>query len=144
MKIRRERTHQSGLTNIDFRTKGELDKADHFNPSLKFADFGTMRKTQYKRNPSATTFKEQVAQSAGWTHSKYRAGDIYKNARYETSSNFYFGNAKKIKNPERIANFKEAQLENTRWSDKVFTGDSVKNAAIRTHYARAKEIEANE
>ena len=30
MKIRRERTHQSGLTNLDFRTKGDLDKVDHF------------------------------------------------------------------------------------------------------------------
>lgn len=144
MKIRRERTHQSGLTNIDFRTKGELDKADHFNPSLKFADFGTMKRSQYKRNPSATTFKEQVAQSAGWMHSKYRATDVFKNARYETSSNFYFGNAKKTKLPERMANFREGQLENTRWSDKLFTGDSVKNIAVKTHAARDKDIEVNE
>ena len=33
MKIRRERIHQSGLTNIDYRTKGDLDKVDHFQPS---------------------------------------------------------------------------------------------------------------
>lgn len=85
-----------------------------------------------------------MAATAGWTHSKYRAGDVYKNARYETSSNFYFGNTKKIKNPERIANLREAQLENTRWSDKIFTGDSVKNAALKTYAARAKEIESND
>jgi hypothetical protein len=30
MKLRKERTHQSGLTNVDFRTKGDLDKVDHF------------------------------------------------------------------------------------------------------------------
>ena len=58
MKIRRERTHQSGLTNIDFRYKNEPNQVDHFNPSLKYADFGTMTRTQYKRNPSASTFKE--------------------------------------------------------------------------------------
>ena len=58
MKIRRERQHQSGLTNLDYRTKGELDKVDHFNPSLKFADFGTMTATRYNRVPSAATFKE--------------------------------------------------------------------------------------
>ena len=45
MKIRRERTHHSGLTNVDFRTKGELNKADHYNPSLKYADFGTMKRS---------------------------------------------------------------------------------------------------
>jgi hypothetical protein len=58
MNIRRERMHQSGLTNLDFRTKGEPQHADHFNPSLKFSDFGTMSKTNYKRVPSAATFKE--------------------------------------------------------------------------------------
>ena len=47
MKIRRERNHQSGLTNLDFRTKGEFDKVDHFAPSLKYTDFGTMSKTKY-------------------------------------------------------------------------------------------------
>jgi hypothetical protein len=108
MKIRRERTHHSGLTNIDFRTKGELNKADHHNPSLKYADFGTMKRSQYKRNPSASTFKEQVAQSAGWMHSKYRASDVFKNARYETASNFYLVNNKKHKIPERMTNNREA------------------------------------
>ena len=45
MNIRKERTHGSGLTNLDFRTKGEPNKVDYFNPSLKFSDFGTMTKT---------------------------------------------------------------------------------------------------
>ena len=58
MNIRRERMHQSGLTNLDFRTKGELDKVDHFQPNQKFTDFGTMTKSQYKRAPSMATFKE--------------------------------------------------------------------------------------
>lgn len=72
MNIRRDRMHQSGLTNLDFKSKGELAKVDHYNPSLKFADFGTMSKTQYRRAPSATTFKEQVALSGGWLNSKYK------------------------------------------------------------------------
>ena len=66
MKIRRERQDQCGLTNVDYRTKGEHDKVDHFDPSLKYADFGTMGKTTYKRVPSAASFKEQVAISGGW------------------------------------------------------------------------------
>ena len=47
MNIRRDRTHQAGLSNLDFRTKGEPDKVDHFQPNLKYADFGTMTKTKY-------------------------------------------------------------------------------------------------
>ena len=58
MNIRKERMHQSGLTNMDFKAKGELSKVDYYNPSLKFTDFGTMSKTMYKRVPSASTFKE--------------------------------------------------------------------------------------
>ena len=132
MKIRRERTHQSGLTNIDFRYKNEPHQVDHFNPSLKYADFGTMTRTQYKRNPSASTFKEQIANSAGWANSKYKT-DLFKNARYETASSFYFGNNKKWTGPPvTISNTREAQLENNRWNDKRFTGDSVAQTAIQS------------
>ena len=58
MNIRRERTHQSGLTNLDFRTKGDLQQVDHYQPSLKFSDFGTMTKKNYTRVPSEIGFRE--------------------------------------------------------------------------------------
>jgi hypothetical protein len=68
MNIRRDRTHQCGLTNLDYRTKGEVDTVDKFNPSLKFADFGTMGKSQFKRMTSAaaTEFKDRVKLTGGW------------------------------------------------------------------------------
>lgn len=47
MNIRRDRTHQCGLTNLDFRTKGESETLDKYKPTLKFADFGTMGRSQY-------------------------------------------------------------------------------------------------
>jgi len=47
-----------------------------------------MNRTQYKRNPSAATFKEQVALSGGWLNSKYK-NELYKNSRYETAGQFY-------------------------------------------------------
>ena len=85
MKIRRDRAHQSGLTNLDFRTKGQLDNVDHYEPSLKYTDFGTMTKKLYTRMPSAATFKEQVAISGGWLNSKYK-NDFHKSTRYETAN----------------------------------------------------------
>lgn len=68
MNIRRDRTHQCGLTNLDFRTKGEIDSVDRYNPNLKYADFGTMGKTQFKRMTSAAAvdFKDKLKLSAGW------------------------------------------------------------------------------
>ena len=101
MKIRRERTHQSGLTNLDFRTKGQLDNVDHYDPSLKFTDFGTMTKKLYKRMPSAATFKEQVAISGGWLNSKYK-DEMHKSTRYETSNQFYVSKGKKFRAPVKI------------------------------------------
>lgn len=88
MNIRRERTHQTGISNIDFKKKGEPSKVEHYNPSLKYTDFGTMNKSRYQRMPSAATFKEQVAISGGWQNSKYK-NDAFKNAKYETATEFY-------------------------------------------------------
>ena len=36
---------------------------------------------------------------------------------------------------------REAQLEDIKWSDKVFTGDSAKNTATLTFQARQRELE---
>jgi len=110
MNIRKDRMHQSGLTNLDFKAKGDLNRADHFNPSMKFSDFGTMSRTQYKRVPSATTFKEQVALSGGWINSKYK-NDYYKNKRFETAAQKYSENHKKIKAPVLIATKRATELE---------------------------------
>lgn len=135
MKVRRERTHQSGLTNLDFRTKGQLDSVDHYQPSLKFTDFGTMGKTKYNRMPSAATFKEQVAISGGWLNSKYQ-NEMHKSTRYETSNQFYTSKGKKFRAPIKMGKTREAHLEDIKWSDKVFTGDSDKNTATLTFHAR--------
>jgi hypothetical protein len=48
MNVRKQRQHQCGLTNVDFRTKGDINSVDRFNPSLKYTDMGTMSKTNFK------------------------------------------------------------------------------------------------
>ena len=45
MKVRKQRTHLCGLANVDFRTKGDHEANDNYNPSLKFTDLGTMNKS---------------------------------------------------------------------------------------------------
>ena len=131
--------HQSGLTNLDYKAKGEHSKVDYYNPSLKFTDFGTMSKTMYKRVPSASTFKEQVAISGGWLNSKYK-NEFYKNQRFETAAEKYKEMGKKPKVPVLIAN-KGCELEADKWNEKVFTGDNSKNAAALTFYARQREMD---
>lgn len=42
MNVWKERTHHCGLTNIDFKTKGDIQSDDKFNFTTARSDFGTM------------------------------------------------------------------------------------------------------
>jgi hypothetical protein len=66
MNIRKDRTHGCGLSNLDFRTKGDYEKIEKYQPDLKFADMGTMGKTSFKYHPPAESFKEHVKVVAGF------------------------------------------------------------------------------
>jgi hypothetical protein len=54
------------LTNLDFRTKGEVESVDKFHPTLKFADFGTMGRSQYKKLTSVDDKKDHLKLTSGW------------------------------------------------------------------------------
>jgi hypothetical protein len=96
MNIRRERFHQCGLTNMDYRTKGDIESVDRYQPTLKFADFGTMGRSQYKRLTSATEIplKERLKMTGGW---KTTTNLFTANPRYETTQEFYKNRNKKMK-----------------------------------------------
>jgi hypothetical protein len=67
MNVRKQRTHHCGLTNVDFRTKGDFANVDRYNPSLKYADVGTMNKSLFKpRQNSEAPFNEKWKTSGGW------------------------------------------------------------------------------
>ena len=83
MKIRKDRTHQCGLTNLDFRTKGDVENLEKFHGSLKYADFGTMGKSQYKRLSSAANFEDQLKITSGFKPLPKA------NPRNETTTDFY-------------------------------------------------------
>ena len=114
MNIRRERLHQCGLTNLDYRTKGDIDNIDRYHPSLKYADFGTMGKSQYKRLHSMADPKEQLKVTSGWkTMSNITTTPqaLYNPAKYDTTQDFYQSKGKKFKQPAQIGKRKETELE---------------------------------
>lgn len=130
MNIRRDRTHQCGLTNIDFRTKGDFQSLERYQPNNMYNDFGTMGKSQYKRMPSQANFKEQVSTMGGFkTLSKV-------DPRGETTKEFYQQKSKAFKQPVQIGKRHDTQLEDTKWTDKVFTGDNYKTTAKLSLQAR--------
>ena len=48
MSLRKERTHMTGLSNIDFRSKLDNENINFFSPWLKSPNFGTMNTYNYK------------------------------------------------------------------------------------------------
>ena len=120
MKVRQQRTHQCGLSNIDFRTKGDQVAQDRYNPTMKFADVGTMSKHGFK----------QTGMSMG-------------DPKEETAMHFYNAQGKKPKAPVLVANRKTQQLEEPKWTDKIFTGDNPTTTAKMASEVEKRDIAAN-
>lgn len=55
----------------------------------------------------------------------------------------YTATGKRLKAPVLIAKKKEPELEDPKWTDKVFTGDPSKNTAALTYFARQREMNAS-
>ena len=142
MKIRRERTHGAGRSNLDFNFKGEYEKADYYSSNLKYTDFGTMTRTGFNRADKATSFKEQVAVSGGWLNTRYK-NSMFRNPRFETTSAFYVTkqNQNKPFQKQDINHGREGHLNSIRWSDKVFTGDTVNTTARVSYDVRKRDVE---
>ena len=71
MNVRKQRTHHCGLANIDFRTKGDTENNERYNPSLKFTDVGTMTKSQMKMTGASSIDPlESLRTNNGWAVSK--------------------------------------------------------------------------
>lgn len=64
MNVRKQRTHQCGLSNIDFRTKGDQIAQDRYNPSMKFADVGTMSKHGFKQTGAMSIVNDPKEETA--------------------------------------------------------------------------------
>jgi len=120
MNVRKPRQHQCGLSNIDFRTKGDQLAVDRYNPTMKFADTGTMNKHGFKQTGMTATDPKE-----------------------ETAIEFYNAQGKKPKAPVLVANKKVQQLEEPHWTDKIFTGDNPATTAKAAHDAGKRDLVAN-
>ena len=114
MNRRRERVHQCGLTNIDFKTKGDSSAMNIFKPNLKYSNFGTMGKTGFKENPYSTFMKMKT---------KIGMNSETPDPRTLTTQQFYKQQGKRINAPTAIVNKRTTYLEDNKWTDNVFTGD---------------------
>lgn len=122
MSLRRNRSHKTGISNIDFRTKRDEENLRIFEPWQTPKNFGTMGYKNY-HNP-IVTFKKLFSPSEGINTHKDIVNE-YPDPRYYTTSQFYKANSmlpktKSFYNTERVSN-----LEETFKGKEVFNGDGM-------------------
>lgn len=138
MSLRKQRVIHSGLTNVDFKTKGDTLAVDRYNPDMKYADMGTMSKTGLKimaqsdGDPMAS-----LKLNSGWQTVKPA------DPKVETAMAFYNAQGKKAKAPVLVSNRLEQHLEPAQWTDKVFTGDNSKTTAMLSQEAEKRDQAIN-
>ena len=70
-------------------------------------------------------------------------GQKLADAKEDTALEFYNAQGKKPKAPVLVANRKTAQLEETKWTDKIFTGDNPTTTAKLAMEANKRDVIAN-
>ena len=127
MSLKRVRSHKEGISNIDFRTKGDIDNIRIFDPWKSPKEFGSMGYSHY-RNPDKI-FKSLFEPSLEINTQKDIVND-YPDPRYHSTAQFYkknkiLINTKTFFNSEKVAN-----LEETFKGKEIFNGDSTNIAEI--------------
>ena len=127
MSLRRPRSHRVGISNIDFRTKRDIENINIFEPWQAPKDLGTMGYKNYRN--SRTVFNNLFGPSEKINTYKDLVND-YPDPRFHTTAEFYkknkiLVNTKTFINSERVAN-----LEETFKGKDVFNGDSTNVAEI--------------
>ena len=127
MSLRRVRSHKVGISNIDFRTKKDIDNIRLFEPWQSPKEFGTMGYRNY-RNPRKV-FKSLFDPSLEINTQKDIVND-YPDPRYHTAAQFYkknniLINTKTFFNSEKVANLEESYK-----GKDIFNGDSTNVAEI--------------
>ena len=127
MSLRRPRSHKVGISNIDFRTKRDIENLNIYEPWKVPKDLGTMGYKNYKNSKSI--YQNLFGPSEKINTYKDIVND-YPDPRFHTTAQFYqknkiLLNTKTFINTERVAN-----LEETFKGKDVFNGDSTNIADI--------------
>ena len=122
MNIKKERNHLMGMSNIDFRSSGEIDKAKLYCPWYYKKDYGTMGYERSSLKPKE--FKFLMRPSANLNTQKDISNER-PNAMYHDTAKFYYKSQVKIKPITMNENERVGELNNSFKGGEVFCGDSM-------------------
>ena len=135
MSLKRQRIHQCGFSNIDFRSKGELENLKLFEPWKIPKDFGTMGKSNYHLPYSESKKIFSVSKNLNKFKSLVQDSPdpkFYKTAMYYKKSRIKPNILRDFYN-ERIAQLDEIDI-----GKEKYTGDSMMIADIYRYRTQRK------
>lgn len=120
MQLRRDRTHNCGLTNVDFRSQKDKEKVSLFHDPYKSTYFGTMGRSQLLNIKSPDNNKEKLSITSGF--------HLYNkpNQKIDISKEFYLDNNKKLLNKAEMTRTRHQLLDPALFNDQVFNGEHFK------------------
>ena len=123
MSLKRSRVHLSGISNIDFRTKGEIEEIKKYQPFHESKNFGMLGLGNYKLPYSI--HKKLFKPTIGINEGKYIQNNIQNPKIYE-SSLFYQKNYMNIKPRTILSGERAKQLDTSdHRGGEEYNGDSM-------------------
>ena len=122
MNIRKQRNHQSGHSNIDFRSKKDENSLKLFQPWKVMEAPGTMGYSGYKPN---TIDVKNILEVSKKINTQRVVSTEIPDPKYHKTAEFYYKNRIPIKTKTIYTNERIAQLDESFKGKEVFTGDSM-------------------
>ena len=139
MSLKVRRFHFSGISNLDFRTKGDIDRIKFYEPFHESKTFGTQGLSNYKL-PSPV-HNELFSTTKGLNEGKFVKNEMPNPKIYETAL-FYKNNHIKIKPKIFLRVQRSKQLDTSEYSGgQEYNGDSMMISEINK---KRKEIKIKE
>ena len=138
MKIRKERSHRCGHTNIDFRTKNDVDNIKTFMPWKSKKEFGTMGNNFYSLSFNEKKKLMKVTENLNTLRNTHES---VPDPKYYKTAQFYQSNNMQIKKKAMTCDEKLANLDESFKGKEKFTGDSLMIADLTKQRKKRKDLE---
>lgn len=121
MHVKKERTHQCGLSNIDFRRLNDKQGIQRFQDDMRSTNFGLMGRNGIHNQVNSSDYNRRESLQL---HSGFKMPEP-PNPRNDTAKNFYAKTKKPFMKPASVQKARITHLEDPVWNEKVFTGEDV-------------------
>ena len=137
MSIRRERSHRCGHTNIDFRTKNDIDSIKTYMPWKSKREFGTMGNDFYRLPFNEKKKLMKVTENINTIKNVHE--DI-PDPKYYKTAQFYQLNNMQVKKRAMYSDERLAQLDESFKGKDKYTGESMMIADLTKQRKKREKL----